>query len=221
MVSSDPGNVGYGKITGRIVGFVIDSADADANPDWKPAHPTTTVTFTPSPKYLLNTGAAGGAVTIVPSAFTCGVDDDGYLIDAARDSGGNIPPDANTGVYLAATDDPDNNPSGWTYSVRIKGPGIDRHFSISVPEGSTQDISELAPVPDANGTFTVVGPGLDFQWNGAGDKLGVRAEGSTDPWDYSADLTGPKGDTGDPGTKIVTSWPASPDTDVLYVKVAP
>lgn len=37
------------------------------------------------------------------------------------------------------------------------------------------------------------GPGLEFQWDVTGTKLGVRPVGSTGPWTYSGDLTGPAG----------------------------
>lgn len=38
------------------------------------------------------------------------------------------------------------------------------------------------------------GPGLEYQWSIDGKTLGVRPVGSTGDYDYSADLTGPRGD---------------------------
>lgn len=45
------------------------------------------------------------------------------------------------------------------------------------------------------------GAGLEFQWSGA--TLGVRPEGSTDPYDYSPNLTGPQGDSWDGTVDVV------------------
>lgn len=82
---------------------------------------------------------------------------------------------------LIATDDPDLNPTGWTYKVSIRVSGHDREtFSIEVPAGTTSDLADLAPVATSTGHIrTVPGP--------KGDK-------------------GDKGDTGPMGTLLDTGW---------------
>ena len=58
---------------------------------------------------------------------------------------------------VPATDDPDINPTGWTYSVVENFPG-GRSYSIDAPTNSTRDLSAIAPVPSSNGESIVRGP---------------------------------------------------------------
>ena len=53
-------------------------------------------------------------------------------------------------VDVPATDDPDMNPTGWTYLITEDFPG-GRSYSITAPMNVTQDLSLIAPVPAANG----------------------------------------------------------------------
>lgn len=56
-------------------------------------------------------------------------------------------------IFLPATNDPDVNPSGWNYKVVEQWDGGGgRTYNIDAPEGVTQDISAVAPVPASTGT---------------------------------------------------------------------
>jgi hypothetical protein len=50
-------------------------------------------------------------------------------------------------VTLACTDNPNLNPTGFTYTVLEQIPGLGRSYSISLPHtlGPTADLSALAP----------------------------------------------------------------------------
>jgi hypothetical protein len=51
---------------------------------------------------------------------------------------------------VPATDDPDTNPTGWTYTVVEDFPG-GRTYSIDAPQNSTRDLSSIVPVSSAAG----------------------------------------------------------------------
>lgn len=61
-------------------------------------------------------------------------------------------------VDLVATDDPDLNPTGWTYGVRVKSKEGTTGFAIHVPADVTTNLNTVIPVTDDTGTATVVGP---------------------------------------------------------------
>lgn len=127
-----PSNVGFGTVVGRFL-------DSEGTPI------TGQFTFTPSPKNLKNIAALPSPVTILPKPVVATLDGTGSL-----------------STTLIATDDPDNNPSDWTYTVSFSSQQakIDP-FSITVPEGSTQDLTVLAPVAASAGNAIVRGPGVD------------------------------------------------------------
>lgn len=58
---------------------------------------------------------------------------------------------------IPATDDPDTNPTGFTYKVTQNFPG-GISFSIEAPRGVTQHLTLAQPVPSAVGTPIVRGP---------------------------------------------------------------
>lgn len=153
MTNELPLNVGYGTVIGRYLLAYADSSDVDPYPDGKPA--SGTILFTPSADYVKNASATPDPVTILPSTVSCNLDSEGYILG----------PDGNRGVRLIATDDTDNNPSGWTWSVYyrltdelgVATNTIPSH-SISLPEGTTVDLTTALPVPDANGTYYIAGP---------------------------------------------------------------
>jgi hypothetical protein len=66
-------------------------------------------------------------------------------------------------VVLPATNDPDIQPWGWTYTVTEN---LDtqngRTFYMEVPQGQTTDISTVAPVAQSLGTVTYIGPAIDL-----------------------------------------------------------
>lgn len=144
-----PTNVGFGTVTWRS----IDSIGVNS---------TGTVTFTPSPKKLLNVTAAPSPVTILPKPV---------VVDLV---------DGSFSQALVATDDPQNNPAGWTYKVTFKLDGVVVDpFDIEVPEGATVDLSVVAPVSSGNGTMIMRGEGVV-----AGGTAGqVLAKASTDDYD--------------------------------------
>jgi hypothetical protein len=148
-----PTNVGYGTVTGRFMLAYADGSDGDLFPDGVPAKGT--VYLTPSPVYLRNSSAAPAPVTILPSTVECSLDADGYVLGT----------DGTPGVRLVATDDADNNPVNWTWSVEFRLTDQDNvpirtipKFSFELPQGTSVDLTDVTPVTDANGTFYLVGP---------------------------------------------------------------
>jgi hypothetical protein len=141
-----PANVSYGTVTGKFIKAIGDTADALFLPDAVPA--SGTVTFDPAPARLVDAGGAP-AVTIFLSTISCTLDAAGVLVS----------PGGGTGVTLVATDDPDLNPTGWTYGVSIAITGEDViTFSMAVPGGSTVDLSTLVPLASTGGLTTVLIP---------------------------------------------------------------
>ena len=153
-----PTNVGYGYVKARFLLAYTDGADVDTDADAVPA--TGIVTFTPSAKYIKNTGSTPDPTIIVPSKIVCPVDNDGYLIQPTV--GGKL-------VQLVATDDPDLNPSGWTWNVTFNlvdtttNKAIDLPgFSFQLPVGQTVDLAAVSPMPSSNGTFYLAGPPISL-----------------------------------------------------------
>lgn len=136
-----PTNVGYGTVTGRFIIAYADGSDPDLFPDGVPAKGN--VFFTPQVEKLRNSSASPDPVTIIPMQVACNIDTDGYLNG----------PDGEPGVRLIATNDTDNNPTGWVYQVRYQltdqsdAPlrGIPTH-ELSLGVGSTIDLINIAPV---------------------------------------------------------------------------
>lgn len=156
-VNDLPSNVSYGTVVGRFLLAYSDGVDSDQFPDGVPAKGT--VLFTPSAPYVKDPTAVVGTtltpVTILPATIECQLDSDGYLLgsDGAR------------GVRLVATDDPDLNPTDWTWRVDYRltdqdgtlTRGIPTHH-IELPTNTTVDLTIAAPVPAGNGTYYIVGP---------------------------------------------------------------
>lgn len=136
-----PSNIGYGTIVGRFLVAYADGPDADLYPDGAPA--SGSIFFTPSVERLKNPTALPDPVTILPTVIECNLDEEGYLIGA----------NGNRGISLIATDDEDNNPTGWTWNVSYKltdqsgaalrGIGS---YNLSIPTGATIDLITNAPV---------------------------------------------------------------------------
>jgi hypothetical protein len=149
-----PSNVSYGTVVGRFLLAYGDTIDSGLEPDAVPA--AGTVYFTASPILLKNASASPAPVTILPAPVEVPLDVDGYLRAFAGTDG--------AGVRLVATDDPDNNPVGWTWRVDFRltdqagTPVSLPSFSFSLPSSTTVDLTVATPVPDANGTFYLVGP---------------------------------------------------------------
>lgn len=137
-----PSNVQTGRVTGQFATVQHLPSAGDAPPDVVPI--TGTITFTPSPERLLN---AANLITFVPRPIVGTLNAQGVLVDGH----------GNVGLELVATDDPDNNPAGWTYTVTYQlagGLSLPAH-ALELPAGSTRDLTTYQPVPDANGTFYI------------------------------------------------------------------
>jgi hypothetical protein len=146
MTITAPENVSYGRITGQFIFDVRDGGDPGTKPDFKAM--TGTVTFTPSVGKVLD---AGARVIIGRAPIVCPLDVEGFLCTPLEDEP--LVP-AYRGVELIATDDPDLNPQGWTwtvsYDLRANGKtlrGWDSH-ELAVLSESEQDLVDLIP-PDA------------------------------------------------------------------------
>jgi len=147
-----PSNVDYGTVVGQFLLAYADSNDVDLFPDGQPAKGS--IFFTPSPSKLLNASSTPNPVTVVPQTVEVQLDNEGYIEGYSGERG----------VRLVATDDVDLNPLNWTWSVEFRltdqqdVPVPIASFSFSLPAGQTVDLTTLTPVPDANGTYYLVGP---------------------------------------------------------------
>lgn len=150
-----PATVGYGRVHGTILKAVTDTtSDPDENPD--AAVPEYSVTFTASAKYVTHDVAD---VVIILDPITA-------LVDPV------------TGFFsakLVATDDPDINPTGFTWSLQIAVVGgiTFEPINIDVPEGSDVDLTDLIPTAMSSGNLTMRGPAgatdvvIPFSYGGA------------------------------------------------------
>jgi hypothetical protein len=149
-----PSNVSFGTVKARFILAYSDSVDSGSEPDALPA--AGSVFFTASPILLKNASASPDPVTILPAPVEVPLDADGYLRSFAGEAG--------LGVRLVATDDPDNNPVNWTWRADFRLTDPDGtpvslpSFSFSLPSNATVDLTDLSPVPSADGTFYLVGP---------------------------------------------------------------
>lgn len=152
-MASLPSNVNYGTVVGRFLIAKADSSDIDLFPDGAAAKGS--VFFTPSVRKLLNLNAGGDPVTIIPATYEASLDSEGYLLGD----------DGTRGLRLVATDDPDLNPTGWTWNVSyrltdendIPITGIP-DFAMELPTDGEVDLTLVTPVSEANGTYYLVGP---------------------------------------------------------------
>ncbi len=159
----------FGTVTGRILATIADRVtDPDVNPDVVPVGGK--VVFTPSVSAAIS--SSEGAI-VLPTPIEAVLDSEGYLsLNGQR------------GVSLVATDSPDLNPTGFTYTVTFADLQFDKFklaykpFSIAVPAGQTVDLSTLTPVGSSNGAIIIRGEKGD---------------------------AGAQGPAGDPATNLVTS----------------
>jgi hypothetical protein len=110
-----------------------------------------TVTFLPYVEYVL----------VAPANTVVYV----YEVTVPLDAAGHF------SVPLIATDDPDINPTGWTYTVRVllhdpsalpgQSKPVESIFSIYVPVGPPINIAERTPVQSSPGNAVIVGPAGD------------------------------------------------------------
>lgn len=140
-----PSVLSYGQVGGRFLLAVGDSADAGREPDAQPAEGK--IRFTPAPGHVIVAGASPVPVFITPKMIECTLDTEGYLVD----------PMGSRDVWLIAGDDPDMNPTGWTYKVTfdLKGVVIPS-FDLLVQGGVRKDLALVTPIPSNPGTTVVV-----------------------------------------------------------------
>lgn len=173
-----PTNVNYGTVVGQFLLAYSDSSDPDVYPDGVPAKGS--IYFRPSPAKLLDANSSPNPVTILPAVVEATLDTEGYLCGYGT----------TRGVRLVATDDADLNPTDWTWTAEFRLTDQDEtpvavaSFSFELPADTTVDLATASPVPDANGTYYLIGP--------------VGPTGPTGPTGATG-ATGPKGDKGDIG----------------------
>lgn len=95
------------------------------------------VQFSASPEVLI---AATSEVIVVPIVREVALDSNGHFY-----------------LELPGTDDPDINPTDWTYRVNEVFPGFTRTYDIKVPIGQAIDLSTESPVASANGVVITRG----------------------------------------------------------------
>ena len=123
----------YGKVIGRFLAIIGDTADASPYPD--AVAPSGTITFTPTlSNFIKVSGATPTPATAVLRPIDVPIDTDGYLSWNGQD-----------GVHLVATDDP-VIATEFTYTVTFnltyEGVSIPIPAKvINVPAGSTYDLS--------------------------------------------------------------------------------
>lgn len=154
-----PSNVNYGMVVGQFVASVSDGEDPGFEPDATPMEGT--VTFTPSVPLVRNVEASPNPVTIVKTAITGIIDDEGYLCTPQIDPNTNK---YRRGITLVANDDEDLEPVGWnwvvTYRFKLNGwdvAGPPQH-GLDVLTGQEVDLTEAIPVTVSNGQPIIRGP---------------------------------------------------------------
>lgn len=131
-----PANVNYGTVTGKLL---TAEQVASSDPQVDGVAVVGKVTFTPSVSRIIHSVAK---TLIAPKPIVVNLGADGSFT-----------------TMLVATDDPDLNPTGWTYEVKFDLTGVSfQSFHISVPSDQTVDLATLTPVPSASGTYYLVGP---------------------------------------------------------------
>lgn len=147
-----PSNLGYGTVNGRFLLGYADSADGDLYPDGVAAQGS--IFFTPSPANIIDSGASPAPVFVLPATVEATLDSEGYLCGYGT----------TRGIRLVATDDTDAQPVNWTWKATFRltdasGTTVPMtEFSFALPQGTTIDLTSVAPIPGANGTYYTVGP---------------------------------------------------------------
>lgn len=158
MAITPPVNYTYGTVVGRFARQVADTTDdVDRYPDLLPS--TGSVTFTPSVSYFKNNAMP---VTFVTNPIVGTLDANGYLCD----------PLGVQGVVLFCTDHPDISPRNWTYSVSLSIDGrVLPPFNISIPSGTTVDLTTVMPAALSAGTVTITSEAARIAAEAARDQV--------------------------------------------------
>ncbi len=142
-----PANVATCLVTGRFIRAVVDSpADGDREPEGIPLPQLDVVFDTILNPPMVRNATATPPVTIALEKISCRTNADGVLVG----------PDGTAGIRLVASDDPDLDPSGWSWRVTVSGPGFPKStFSFIAPSGGTVDLASVIPVPASPGAEVV------------------------------------------------------------------
>lgn len=174
-----PSNMGTCLIVGKFIRAVVDTADADRDPDGLPIEDVS-VTFTASVATVRNLSASP-PLTVVLDPIVCTTDATGTLIG----------PDGAPGIRLVASNDPDLDPTGWTYKVRMVAPTMPLlEFSFVAPEGGTVDLSTLVPVPASPGAELIAWQEAVAAAEAARDAAIAAAEGGASTPDATTTTKG-------------------------------
>lgn len=128
-----PSNVGTGTVVGNYSEDAIPGVDLTT---WK-------VALYPSVRQFIDATATPPSVVFLKPFY-----------EAALDSSGNL------SMTVPANNDPDLNPTNFTYRVVYTFPGLDLTpiaFHISVPVGGTINLPTVNPVQQSNGALLVQG----------------------------------------------------------------
>lgn len=176
-----PSNLSYGTVVGRFILAYADSADEGVEPDAIPAKGS--IFFKPSPTFIRNGLADPGPVTVLPTRVEATLDDEGYLCGYGTERG----------IVLIATNNQQVDPVGWTWTAEFRLTDADGtavpvpSFSFELGMSELVDLTNVAPVPDSNGVYTITGPiGLQGE---KGDKGDTGPMGSLEGLSASAPIT--------------------------------
>lgn len=146
-----PQGLGYGKISGTLVFGFEDNTDADKTPDLIGAKEVTVV-FRPTAPMVRYRGTP--PLVVFPRPVSCKIGEDGVL----------RAPDGAAHVTLLATDGELIEPREWTWEVEFKAKGLDiPTFNLSLPAGTTVDLSTALPVDQMPGVVLVPDAGALVQ----------------------------------------------------------
>lgn len=155
-----PNSVSTFRVVGRLMVGKGDSADAGDAPDLDP-YEGATITCTPTldpPIYKI----PGSNQIVYQETVPATTDADGYIVAAAFDENDDVVPGTGGPLDLVFGGDPDLNPSGWTWKIRVEAiAGFPaREFTVYGSAGGTVQLADYVPVP-AN-------PGAELvQWTAA------------------------------------------------------
>ncbi|WP_413354010.1 SGNH/GDSL hydrolase family protein [Microbacterium sp. 1P06AB] len=128
--------VGYTDIVGKFTRAVVDGPDSDRDPDRIPIEGLQFEFAVDLKPAIARDTVAKETVYLDPIPAT--TDANGVLIG----------PDGLPGIRLTASDSPDLEPNGWTYTVTTKGAGLPTVKTTFVTEsGKTLDFSDIVAVP--------------------------------------------------------------------------
>lgn len=135
-----PPSVDFSRITGRFLAVELDNDDSGSDPQGVPITDLT-VTVTAQSGGILRPliRVPASKSVLLARSLTMVSDDEGYLVN---------PSTRERFIDVVATDDPDLQPTGWTYLVEIRSEadGLAATFSMPAPMGATTDLADVVPV---------------------------------------------------------------------------